>query len=234
MTFEAEALPARGRTTQPRKSAAGARRAGSDDEGSSVAQILRAAASAFMLKGYAATSIDDVADVLGCTKGRIYHHFKSKADLFFQVHGAAMQMVMNDVGAAAEGVADPIARIAAMSRAHVLVIMNNIEFQCVVVQGLDMHLHGQTTPQQRKILKDFLAMRDRYETLFVSAIEEAMAAGSLPRQDARVVVKALLGALNWTTIWYRPRRGETAAERNATADGVAAFCVRGLGAAHAG
>lgn len=228
MTVEVETRPARSRAAQPKASKS------ADDDSSSVAQILHAAASAFMLKGYAATSIDDVAEVLGCTKGRIYHHFKSKADLFFQVHGAAMQMVTNAVATAAEGVADPIARIAAMSRAHVLIIMSNIEFQCVVVQGLDMHLHVQTTPQQRKVLKEFLAMRDRYQALFVGAIEEAMAAGSLPQQDTHVVVKALLGALNWTTIWYRPRRTETVAERNATADSVAAFCVRGLGATYAG
>ncbi|MEM5386655.1 TetR/AcrR family transcriptional regulator [Paraburkholderia phymatum] len=228
MTLEVETRPPRGRAIQTKQSKAAA------DDSSSVAQILHAAASAFMLKGFAATSIDDVADVLGCTKGRIYHHFKSKTDLFFQVHGEAMEMVTSAVGAAAEGVADPIARIARMSREHVLVIMSNIEYQCVVVQGLDMHLHGQTTPAQRKVLKEFLAMRDRYEAMFVDAIEEAMAAGSLPQQDAHVVVKALLGALNWTTIWYRPRRTETVAERNSTADSVAAFCVRGLGANYAG
>ncbi|CAN7521813.1 TetR family transcriptional regulator [Caballeronia sp. 15715] len=236
MTIDVEVPPPRTRAPRPQKSpkaATGGRKAAIDDDASSAAQILRAAASAFMVKGYAATSIDDVADVLGCTKGRIYYSFKSKTDLFFEVHREAMQMIMTETGKAAENVADPIQRIAAMSRAHVLVIMKNIEFQCVVVQGLDMHMHGQITPQQRKSLRELLAMRDRYEAMFVEAIEEAMRRETLPNQDAHVVVKALLGALNWTTIWYRPRRGETAAGRSATADGVVGFCVRGLGAPYA-
>jgi AcrR family transcriptional regulator len=219
-----------------RKSArAGARRsdAPARDDGH-VAEILRAAANAFMLKGYTATSIDDVADELGCTKGRIYHHFRSKADLFFRVHQEAMAMVMHEVTASATGIADPLQRIAAMSRAHVLVIMREIAFQCVVVQGLEMHLHTQTTPQQRATLRKLLALRDQYEQLFVTAMEQAVHDGKAPAQDVHTVVRALLGALNWTTIWYRPRRGETDADRAAMADGIARFCVRGLGGARVG
>ncbi len=222
MSVAAEPRPNRARAAPAR-----------DDGGDSAAEILRAAANAFMVSGFAATSIDDVAARLDCTKGRIYHHFDSKADLFFKVHREAMAMVMDAVGAAAEGVADPLARLAAMSRAHVLVIMREIAFQCVVVQGLEMHLHGQTTPQQRRTLREILALRDRYEQMFARTIDAVIAAGALPPQDVRVVVKALLGALNWTTIWYRPRRGETEAQRQATAASVATFCVRGLGAAYA-
>lgn len=216
-----------------RRATNGSRSSGVHREEGSVAEILRAAANAFMLKGYAATSIDDVADVLGCTKGRIYHHFRSKVDLFFEVHNEAMLMVMSAVRAAADGVKDPLDRLEAMSRAHVLVIMREIAFECVVVQGLEMHLHSQTTPKQRKTLRGILALRDEYESFFVDAIEEAIREGKVPRQEVRVVVKALLGALNWTTIWYRPRRGEIDAERNRVAATVARFCVRGLGGADA-
>lgn len=217
-----------------RRGASGANNAGSLREEGSIAEILRAAADAFMLKGYAATSIDDVADVLGCTKGRIYHHFRSKVDLFFEVHREAMSMVTADVSAAAEGVEDPLRRLEAMSRAHVLVIMREIAFECVVVQGLEMHLHSQTTPKQRKTLHGILASRDKYESMFVGAIEQAIHQGKIPHQDVRVVVKALLGALNWTTIWYRPRRGDSEVERNRVAETIARFCVRGLGGVGAG
>jgi AcrR family transcriptional regulator len=198
----------------------------------SAAEILRAAADAFMLKGFAATSTDDVAARLGCTKGRIYHHFRSKVDLFFAVHAEAMSMVTREVIAAGADVKDPIHRLFCMSRAHVLVIMREIAFQCVVVQGLEMHLHGQTTPQQRQTLHDILAQRDEYEQLFSRAIDEAIAAGLLPEQDTRVVVKALLGALNWTTLWYRPRKDEVESARLSMAEEVATFCIRGLGGKH--
>ncbi|MDP1092318.1 helix-turn-helix domain-containing protein, partial [Klebsiella pneumoniae] len=49
------------------------------------AAILDAAAACFMAKGYAASSIDDVARSRGSTKGLIYHHNPSKGDLFADV-----------------------------------------------------------------------------------------------------------------------------------------------------
>jgi len=44
--------------------------------------VLKAALSVFSAKGYAATTLDDVAKVAKVTRGAIYWHFKSKADLY--------------------------------------------------------------------------------------------------------------------------------------------------------
>ncbi len=44
--------------------------------------ILETAAQCFMEQGFATTSIDDVARRMGSTKGRIYHYYSSKTDLF--------------------------------------------------------------------------------------------------------------------------------------------------------
>ncbi|MFQ6686908.1 TetR/AcrR family transcriptional regulator, partial [Bordetella pertussis] len=65
--------------------------------GESRDEILRAAAELFMEFGYAATSIDAVAQRLGSTKGRIYHHYRSKADLFFDVQVTAMNRLTAQV-----------------------------------------------------------------------------------------------------------------------------------------
>ena len=70
-------------------------------------EILRAAAELFMEFGYAATSIDAVAERLGATKGRIYHHYRSKADLFFDVQVAAMNRLNEQVEPIARGPGNP-------------------------------------------------------------------------------------------------------------------------------
>ena len=44
-------------------------------------RILERAREAFATRGYAATSLDDLARELGLTKGAIYHHFPSKRAL---------------------------------------------------------------------------------------------------------------------------------------------------------
>jgi AcrR family transcriptional regulator len=47
--------------------------------------VIQQAAELFSAKGFDATSVDDVAQAAGLTKGAVYHHFESKAELFTHV-----------------------------------------------------------------------------------------------------------------------------------------------------
>src|SRR3954471_12026127 len=60
-------------------------------------EILAKAAECFMEQGFHATTIDDVARRLGSTKGRIYHHYASKTDLFFDVHREGMDRLFRAI-----------------------------------------------------------------------------------------------------------------------------------------
>ena len=51
------------------------------------AAILRTAAEQFDANGYAATTVGEIADRLGMTKGSVYFHFPSKAELAAEVAG---------------------------------------------------------------------------------------------------------------------------------------------------
>ena len=50
-------------------------------------RLVDAAADVFAAKGYAASSVDDIARQAGLTKGAVYSNFKSKDDLFFELLG---------------------------------------------------------------------------------------------------------------------------------------------------
>jgi AcrR family transcriptional regulator len=60
------------------------------------ATLMKTALSVFSTKGYAAATLDDVAKAAKVTRGAIYWHFKSKADLYnrlvqeFSARGAAL------------------------------------------------------------------------------------------------------------------------------------------------
>ncbi len=66
-------------------------------------ELLRVARTMFGEGGYEATSIEDVAEEAGVTKGAVYHHFPSKRDLFQAVFEHLEQELCNDVIAAAAG-----------------------------------------------------------------------------------------------------------------------------------
>jgi AcrR family transcriptional regulator len=192
-------------------------------------ELLDAAAHAFTEMGFAATTIDSVADQIGVTKGSVYYYYRSKTDLFFAVHRRAMQLNLDTVTPLAEDAsASPSQRLWNMAHAHTHLMMEHLPYQRVTVQGVELHLAGRTTAGQRAELEDLVRQRDRYESLFRAVIEAGMAAGDFRRGVPALLVKPLLGALNWTTMWYRSRVGETQADREAIARDIADFAVASM------
>ena len=197
-------------------------------EGSSRRQIVEAAARAFMTNGYAGSSIDAVARELGCTKGRIYYEYDAKADLFFDVQDEAMQMNIRAVSPHANATGPARARLRRMLEDQIELIMTRLPFQRVLVQGVEMHQQGRTTPEQRAVLDQQIRHRDAYEKLYVKVIADGVRRGEFRKVNPRIFSKVVLGALIWVTVWYRPRRGETAPARDALARELADYMMEGL------
>ena len=191
-------------------------------------EILDAAAQAFMEQGYSATSIDTVADILQCTKGRIYYHFKSKADLFFEVHRTGMLLDHGAMRPLAESDAPPEDKLRDMLTEHIRFIITNLPYSKVVVQGVKMHLDASTTPKQRETLMSIIALHREVEDMFRSVLEQGIASGAFVACDPHLVVKALLGAVNWMTIWYQQRSAQTDADRQHLIREITDYAMRGV------
>jgi AcrR family transcriptional regulator len=61
-------------------------------------QLLAAATQAFARAGFAATSLDDIAQAAGISRVLLYRHFDSKADLYRAVLDRAIQRLVAAVG----------------------------------------------------------------------------------------------------------------------------------------
>jgi AcrR family transcriptional regulator len=59
--------------------------------------LLNAAETCFVTRGFHATSVDEVAERAGYTKGAVYSNFASKEDLFFGVYQRRVDHVLNEV-----------------------------------------------------------------------------------------------------------------------------------------
>ncbi|WBY01334.1 TetR family transcriptional regulator [Ramlibacter tataouinensis] len=194
-----------------------------------VSEILDAAADAFDQQGYDATTLDHIGDALGVTKGSIYYHYRSKVELFVAVYRRVMEMNLETISPIAEDEALlPLERLYRMAHAHSLQVMKHLSYQRLAVHGIEAQLMGRVNEDQRAKLNEVIVLRDRYQEIFVRAISQAVEAGELPQQDARMAVKPLFGALNCTTMWYQPRPGETAADRERIGDQLAGFAISGL------
>ena len=69
--------------------------------------ILRVAGELFAERGYQATSIADIASAAGATKGAVFHHFKSKDELFVEIWRQLQLDMDADARTAALAALDP-------------------------------------------------------------------------------------------------------------------------------
>ena len=193
-------------------------------------QILQAAAELFMAFGYAATTIDAVAERLGATKGRIYHHYRSKADLYFDVQVAAMVRLTEAIEPIARRPGGAVDRLSAMALRHAQILLTELPMQKVAVQGLERQLLGRTlgSSPAAKRLRAVVKLRDDYEALFAEVIDQGIREGLLIDLPPRLATKPFFGVLNWTTVWYSPRRLQSPAAIDELAQLLADYALRGL------
>jgi AcrR family transcriptional regulator len=159
-------------------------------------RLLDAAAALFSQKGYAAASTREIAEILGIRKASLYYHVENKEDLLYAICKSSLEQIRRDVGAALEKVEEPLERIRTLVRAHMKSLVRDQVAHSVAVG--EMHaLSGAR-------LKEVIALRDAYEELVRSVLQEARKAGVL-RDDIGVkyLCLILLGLLNRVEMWYR-------------------------------
>ena len=74
-------------------------------------RIIHESLKLFSLKGFLSTSINDVLEAAGTSKGGFYNHFASKEDLFFEVLSEARRIWREKCLAGLDEIESPIERI---------------------------------------------------------------------------------------------------------------------------
>jgi AcrR family transcriptional regulator len=191
--------------------------------------IIRAAAQVFMDRGYTATTMDDVAAVMGATKGRIYHYYRSKVALFSDVHELALITISARVKSAFGSALPPDQKFHRMCIEHLRTMIDEFAL-CRVgsVHGLDRHIMENASAQQARMLRKIVRLRDTFEQMFLQVIVDGIASGHFKRVPPRVAVKAALGALNWFGVWYDPTKKTPAAELDEIVETLAIHATDGL------
>jgi AcrR family transcriptional regulator len=192
-------------------------------------EILRAAANCFMQRGYAASSIDDVARSLGATKGMIYHHYPSKADMFADVFRVGMEMNFAAIEPLRALPGPAALRWRRMALIHVMQMIRTKPFQRVVWEGVSMYLRGATTPEQRTVFEELLERRRTYGCIFRDTIAQARKEGDFSFESIGLTEQVMFLTLNSPLFWYSPRPGETEKDIEEIAGQVVEFAFRGLG-----
>jgi len=157
-------------------------------------ELIAAAAKTFSARGYQGASLREICAAAGILAGSMYHHFRSKEDLFVSVHAEGFLHLNEVVDRALEGKTEPWDRLEAAIGAHLTELVERTDVVAVTTASL---FHMESSRLQRRLNRQ----REAYELRFRKLIQ---ALPLPPNVDRSLLRLTLLGAINWTRVWYRP------------------------------
>lgn len=181
-------------------------------------QLIDIAAELFDKKGYAQTSINDIAKALGLGRSAVYHYFRNKEEILAALVDAEaltpshfLQELSGEPGLTAterlrRAVVDSVIR--RLSSGARFILLSRLEAQIPEELG--------------PVYK--LGRRHIYE-FYVRCISEGIESGEFRSIDPKVAAFAVIGMANWTSRWYTPSGPLTSV---AIADIIADFALQGL------
>jgi AcrR family transcriptional regulator len=158
--------------------------------------ILLAMASVVANKGYEATTLDDVANQMGCTRGVIYYQFRSKADLYV----ALVEKVNVDAIERLRSIASTDEPPQVQLRAALVDLVQNgwqpMDYAAIRIR------RPNSIPQEARA--NLRILDHEYDDLFIDIVSRGMDSGALVRRDARLVALTLISAVHSIFRWARP------------------------------
>jgi TetR/AcrR family transcriptional regulator, cholesterol catabolism regulator len=177
--------------------------------------VIETAAEVFKEKGYAAASINDIAQRMSTDRATLYYYAASKEELLSEI----VSMVLDENLKVAKSIAakkgDPRERLSALVAAMISSYDRNYPFMYVYIQ--DMARLGELNAEWAKET----GRKSRvFESMVVKILREGQSAGIF-RKDIPIelVEYTLFGMINWTNRWYKPG-GKSSPE-----DVANAFCA---------
>jgi AcrR family transcriptional regulator len=179
-------------------------------------RVVIEAAAVFAERGYDQTSIQDLADAIGLAAGGLYHYIGSKERLLISICDQLMEPLL---AAARDLVADPappVEQLRALVRLWVGHVVEHRDHMLVFQQERHAIERGE---QWRGVRSS----RKRFERLVEDVLARVEDGGAAAFADRRLALSALLGMVNHTAQWYRPRGRLSPVE---IADGYVGLLVR--------
>jgi AcrR family transcriptional regulator len=160
-------------------------------------QIMQCAMALFADRGFAGTSLQDIADAMGLTRPALYHYVASKDDL---------------LGRLVTEITEEPAGILARINGHTDLEPANRLHQMVTASAL----HQAAAPERFRLMirseaalpeplaEEYERSRRRVLKEFIRVVQDGIHAGSFRPVDPRLAALGIIGMINWMAWWYCP------------------------------
>jgi AcrR family transcriptional regulator len=159
------------------------------------------AAALFREKGYAASSMRDLAQCMGIEAASLYSHIKSKEELLQNICMPLAQELFQGLKAIVKQDLTAKAKLSQALSTHLAIITRNTDYALVFLQEY-RHL-------SEPVRSEFLSMRKEYEQQFMLILRQGIRNGEFRKTDEKITTLTLLSAVNSTPQWFRKETGVT-------------------------
>jgi TetR/AcrR family transcriptional regulator, cholesterol catabolism regulator len=166
--------------------------------------ILKKAAAMFREKGFAATSMRDLAEAVGIEAASLYNHIRSKNEILEAICFDVANIYNTTIETIEGSSQKSIAKIEQLLRFHIKQMTGN--YEAVYVSDREWkHL-------EEPYLSNFQNQRRNYRKKFASIIEDGIAKNEIRKIDAPTAVLIMLHAVSGIESWHRSKARISAQE----------------------
>jgi TetR/AcrR family transcriptional regulator, cholesterol catabolism regulator len=167
-------------------------------------EIIATATERFGRDGYEDTRWADIAADVGVGPTALYHYFESKQHCLYVIMDEAIEGFRSRFEELTADGDDPLERLVAVMDDCFRLSERDIQRNRVLVaeQGLLSARSG--SPREEQARQVARARTRDLEFAWASFLSRAMQQGAIPKNDPRLLTRAILGLYNSIWHWYRP------------------------------
>ena len=154
------------------------------------------AAQVFYEKGFAQTTLQDIADRMNFTKPAIYYYANSKEALFVEIYEGIVVGAIERARVEAQTAGSGRERFERLIAAHMRIFIENVQANSILEVA-----RGVLTAETQSRMK---FLEREYSSILRAVYSEGVADGTLADVDSGLVVNTVLGACNMLHSWYDP------------------------------
>lgn len=161
-------------------------------------RILREVSILFWKKGYAETSMKDIARACGFRPANIYNYFESKEIILFEILRGEMEDILKPIRFLKDDATiDPLAALRKIIENHVRLTLGERRSSMLL---FDVGLVNLSVKNRRKIIR----LRDEYDEICNAVLMRGIKQGFFRKINTKLVVFSVASIIARSRMWFSP------------------------------
>ncbi len=160
--------------------------------------ILAEAKQLFSSKGYRGTTLADLTSVFDVSRPSIYYYFKSKVELLSELHEQGFDAASYRFDEVFQSDMPTREKFRKILELHATNLANDTDLIKILFMDID--------EMPEKLAREIIQRRKKHTERIIEIYKTGVEEGVFKDIDPKMAVHLLMGACNWLTMWYSPKK----------------------------